>query len=91
MMKTLNNAPIENCKNIGATMARRLNEIGIYNLADLAEATPAGAYKKLSKKKPNQHLPYCYYLYSLQGALLDVHWDELPDETKSKLRTEVEG
>jgi DNA transformation protein len=27
----------------------------------------------------------CYYLYALEGALLDLHWDELPKSLKEDL------
>jgi len=35
-------------------------------------------------------LPVCYYLYSLQGALLGLHWDDLPTELKTELRKQVD-
>lgn len=72
-------------KNIGKTIAKKLNEIGIFTLADLAETTPKIAYQKICENHPNTTIPKCYYLYSLQGALLDVDWRELPENIKSKL------
>ena len=72
-------------KNIGKTIAKRLNEIGVFTLVDLAEMTPKVAYQKISDNYPNKTIPKCYYLYSLQGALLDLDWRELPEEVKSEL------
>ncbi|MCC5929133.1 MAG: TfoX/Sxy family DNA transformation protein [Cyclobacteriaceae bacterium] len=76
--KTLNNN-LNGAKNIGPGIRRRLNEIGIYSLADLATITPAKAYSKICEQNPGKTFPVCYYLYSLEGALLDLHWDDLPD------------
>ncbi len=28
-------------------------------------------------------------LYALQGALMDIHWNQLPDEIKNHLKDEV--
>ena len=72
-------------KNIGKTIAKRLNEIGVFTLADLAQMTPKVAYQKICDKYPDRTIPKCYYLYSLQGALLDLDWRKLPDKVKSEL------
>ncbi len=72
-------------KNIGKTIAEKLKEIGVYTLADLTEMTPKMAYQKICENYPNKTLPRCYYLYSLQGALLDIDWRELPEEVKNEL------
>jgi DNA transformation protein len=69
-------------KNIGITIAKKLNEIGVFTLADLAEMTPKIAYQKICDKYPEKTIPKCYYLYSLQGALLDLDWRELRNEIK---------
>ncbi|MEO1010530.1 MAG: TfoX/Sxy family DNA transformation protein [Bacteroidota bacterium] len=75
-------------RNIGKTIAKRLGEIGVYTLADLAEMTPKTAYRKICERYPDKTIPKCYYLYSLQGALLDLDWRELPDDVKSDLLKE---
>ncbi|MCC2589343.1 TfoX/Sxy family DNA transformation protein [Chryseobacterium sp. MFBS3-17] len=69
-------------KNIGIAIAKKLNEIGVFTLADLAEMTPKIAYQKICDKYPEKTIPKCYYLYSLQGALLDLDWRELRNEIK---------
>ena len=70
-------------------MERYLNEIGVFSLADLAEMTPVKAYKAICQNHPQKSFPVCYYLYSLQGALLDLHWDDLPGELKYELKRAV--
>lgn len=82
---------IQNVKNIGPTIANRLSEIGIHTLADLAQVTPVTAYKSIEKNYPSNHLPLCYYLYSLEGALQNVHWDELAKEEKEHLKSQVKA
>jgi DNA transformation protein len=33
----------------------------------------------------------CYYLYSLQGALMGVHWDSVPKNVKDELFLKAKG
>lgn len=89
-MKTQLSNNLKGAKNIGATIEKRLNEIGVFSLADLAQMTPVKAYQSICKQNPDKTFPICYYLYSLQGALLDLHWDDLPTELKTELRKQVE-
>jgi|GEM_PF-3199896 len=58
---------LKNARNIGDTIVKRLNEIGIYSLADLAEITPVMAYKKFVNKTPKR--PF-------QFAITFTHWKE---------------
>jgi len=89
-MKNLNNISLDGAKNIGSTIQQNLQKIGVHTLADLAEITPAVAYNEMQKQQPDKHLPVCYYLYSLQGALMNVHWEKLPNELKQELKLQVE-
>jgi DNA transformation protein len=89
MKKRLSNS-IKGAKNIGATIEKRLNEIGVFSIADLAQITPVKAYQSICKQNPDKTFPVCYYLYSLQGALLDLHWNNLPAELKIELRKKVD-
>lgn len=76
-------------KNIGPTILKRLNEIGVNSIADLAEMTSVKAYMKICEENPGKTFPVCYYLYSLEGALLDLHWNDLPKDLKKDLRKQV--
>jgi len=84
-METITKNSLKGAKNIGSMIIKRLNEIGVYSLADLAELSPVKAYKKICEQNPDKTFPVCYYLYSLEGALLDLHWDELPKNLKIDL------
>lgn len=88
-MKTPFSNSLKGAKNIGATIEKRLNEIGVFSLTDLAQITPVKAYQNICNQHPNKTFPICYYLYSLQGALLDLHWDDLPADLKTELRKQV--
>lgn len=78
--------PVSKLLNIGKSVASRLYEIGITNEVELKKLGSAKAYKWLSEKNPNKHLPVCYYLYSLEGAIQNKHWDEFSENEKRKLR-----
>ncbi len=49
-------------KNIGSAIAKRLNEIGVYSLADLHKMGAAKAYLKIKENYPDKIIPVCYYL-----------------------------
>jgi len=80
------NRPLSELRNIGRTVAVRLHEIGITNEQELRKLGAAKAYMWLSQTNPDKHLPVCYYLYSLEGALQDKHWDEFTEREKTELR-----
>lgn len=72
--------------NIGKTVAARLHSIGIRNEAELKACGSAKAYKLLAGQTPNKHLAVCYYLYSLEGAIQNRHWDDFSKDEKRRLR-----
>ena len=69
---------LRGARNIGPTILKHLNEIGIYSLADLAKTTSVKAYLKICKQNPHKTFPVCYYLYSLEG----IAWPTLGRLTK---------
>lgn len=75
--------------NIGPTIERRLNAIGVHSRAELEKIGPAEAYRRISAAHPGQTMSVCYYLYSLQGALDGVYWDALPADTRARLLREI--
>lgn len=82
----MSSKPVTELKNIGKTVAARLQEIGITSESELRTTGSAKAYKLLSNQKPGSHLAVCYYLYSLEGAIQNRHWDDFSDEEKKHLR-----
>jgi DNA transformation protein len=82
-MKTLTG--FKGVKNIGPTIHHRLIEIGISTLEDLKKIGAAKAYLKIKSLYPDKNLPVCYYLYSLEGAILNLAWNDIPETRKQTL------
>jgi len=83
------NRSLTDLKNIGKTIAGRLNEVGIFSEADLKLVGAVGAHRLIKERHPNETLAVCYYLYSFEGALTDKHWNELGEERKQQLKAQV--
>ena len=83
---TSNDTTVRELKNIGATVAQRLHEVSIRTKADLARVGPVTAYHEIKQRNPDARTPLCYYLYSLEGALRDQHWDDIGETVKKNLR-----
>ncbi len=81
--------PLAAVKNIGPITAHRLHEVGVRTLADLEALGAVEAYRRVKAAFPRDTTLVC--LYALQGALLDLHWNELPPDLKVQLRADVEG
>lgn len=69
-------------KNLGIATVNILNAIGIHNHEDLKNMGPAEAYVRI--KQRGIHVSKVM-LYALQGALDDTHWNDLTEDTKTKL------
>lgn len=69
-------------RNIGPKSAAWLRQVGLRSLDDLAAIGAVDAYMKVRRAgfKPSLNL-----LYSLEGALLDCHWQEVPDARRNAL------
>ena len=78
--------PVSELRNIGKTVAGRLHELGITCETDLRALGSTKAYRLLARNNPAQRLPVCYYLYSLEGAIQDKHWDDFSEQEKTRLR-----
>lgn len=88
-IKLKNKDELSGLKNIGPTIQKRLQEIGINSKSDLKRVGPVLAYQKIQSENPEKTIPVCYYLYSLQGALDNKHWDDISQNTKQKLLDQV--
>lgn len=84
-----NDRPLKGLTNIGPTIAARFSEVGIATVGDLRRVGVVKAFQMVRANNPDKHIPVCYYLYSLQGALQGVHWDALSEHTKRKLTREA--
>lgn len=69
-------------KNLGKTSAQWLHAVGIHSANDLRRRGSVEAYRAVRARgfRASKVL-----LYAIEGALLDVHWNDLPPGTKDKL------
>ena len=72
----------EKLRNIGPKSMAWLRQTGVRTLDDLKAvgALAADVRVKRAGFKPSLNL-----LYALEGAILDCHWQEIPDERRSAL------
>ncbi len=67
-------------KNIGAEMARKLQSVDINSAEDLKAAGSKEAFFRLKTRYPNICL---VFLYVLQGAIDNVDYNQLTEDTKA--------
>jgi len=72
----------EKMMNVGPKSAAWLRQVGIRSRADLVEHGAVGAFVKIKRAgfRPSLNL-----LYALEGALLECHWQQVPDHRRSEL------
>jgi DNA transformation protein len=69
-------------KNLGSATVNILHAVGINSYDDLKKAGPVEVYLRIQRR--NIHVSKVM-LYALQGALQDIHWNELDPELKQQL------
>jgi hypothetical protein len=74
-------------RNTGPKSAAWLESVGIKSPEDLFDIGIEEAYRRVRIAYPDQ--VSLNMLYALQGALLDLPWNELPEDMRSKLRQAV--
>jgi len=69
-------------RNIGPKSAAWLRQVGLRTREDLEAAGAVEAFVRVRRAgfKPSLNL-----LYSLEGALLDCHWQDLPEPRRQQL------
>lgn len=73
---------LSNLKNIGKETAIWLEEIGIQNLEDIEDLGVIDVYLRLKEKRPDVNRTA---LWALQGALVNLAYNRLPQEMKDDL------
>jgi DNA transformation protein len=80
-------ASIKRLPNIGPKSVQWLESVGICTEEDLEELGAVEAYRRVKARYPGR--VSLNLLWGLQGALLDLPWNELPPEMKEKLKKEL--
>ena len=73
--------------NLGRKSAERLAAANISDPETLQEIGAAAAYHRVKIKFPKD--TSLNLLWAIQGALMEMHWHDLPDEVKQHLRDEL--
>ena len=76
-------------RNIGPRTAPRLLEVGVRSYDDLERLGSVEVYRRLKERWPRA--TSLNALWSLEGALLDVRWDQLPPGRRAQLLAELDG
>lgn len=74
-------------KNLGMASVNILHAVGINTRGDLVETGAVEAYCRIKERGIQVSK---VMLYALQGALMDVHWNDLSPAQKSQLVEEAE-
>ena len=75
-------ASTEKMRNIGPKSAAWLRQVGLRTLDEISQIGVVDAFMKVRRAgfKPSLNL-----LYALEGAVLDCHWQEVPDARRTEL------
>lgn len=78
----------EKLRNIGPKSSAWLRQVGLRTRDELAGVGTVDAFMRVKRAgfKPSLNL-----LYALEGALLDCHWQEVPDARRVELVTAAEA
>ncbi|HOY22099.1 MAG TPA: TfoX/Sxy family protein [Cellvibrio sp.] len=84
---TTSHSELLQLKNLGMASVNILHAVGINTYADLRRIGAVEAYVRIKARDINVSK---VMLYALQGALLNVHWNDLAPEMKLQLVAEAE-
>lgn len=76
-------AELASMRNIGKEMEKKLKTIGIFTAEELIQTGSKEAFFHLKMRFPNVCL---VHLYTLQGAIDNVEYNQLADEVKRDLK-----
>ena len=76
-------AGLTSMMNIGKEMEKKLTSIGIESSEKLIEAGAKNAFLRLKQKYPNVCL---VHLYTLEGAIHNIEFNNLSEDKKRKFR-----
>ncbi|MCL2421964.1 MAG: TfoX/Sxy family protein [Defluviitaleaceae bacterium] len=74
---------LSSLRNIGKEMERKLNAVGIATAEALKKAGSEEAFARLKLHYPNVCL---VHLYTLEGAISDTEYNQLPEDVKGRLK-----
>lgn len=78
---------IASLKNLGPKSAERLCAVGITSEDRLREVGVVATYSLVKQQFPND--TSLNLLWALQGAIMDIHWLQIPDDIKTELLSQI--
>lgn len=81
-------AELSSMRNIGKEIEKKLKTIGICSAEELMQKGSKDAFLHLKMRFPNVCL---VHLYTLQGAIDNIEYNQLPDEVKRDLKSFSDG
>ncbi len=78
---------LQDLKNLGKTSAQWLHAVGIHNASDLRRHGAVCAYQAV---KARGFRASKVLLYAIEGALLNVHWNQLSPGIKQALNQQLD-
>ena len=81
------NDELQNLRNLGKTSAQWLHAVGIHSASDLKRLGAVDAYRAV---KARGFRASKVLLYAIEGALLDVLWNDIPVDRKEALNKQVD-
>jgi DNA transformation protein len=78
---------LSNLKNIGEVSEKMLNSIDVFTKEDIEDLGPVTIYFILKSRGFDVSMNM---VYALQGAIMNLHWNELPSTVKNILVEQVE-
>jgi DNA transformation protein len=79
---------LSSMRNIGKEIEKKLKSVGICSAEELTKLGSKEAFFRLKTRYPNVCL---VYLYTLQGAIDNIEYNQLPDEVKRDLKRFSDG
>lgn len=73
-------------KNIGPKLAKKIADMGIDSKEELKKVGVKNIFEKISKDPTFKCNNNVLYLYSLQGAVEDINYEDLSQKTKDELK-----
>jgi len=76
-------AELTSLRNIGKEIEKKLKSVDITTAEELKEAGSKEAFIRLKLQYPNICL---VFLYTLEGAISDIEYNQLPEDVKKDLK-----
>ena len=76
-------AELKSIRNIGKEIEKKLKSVGISTAEELKEIGSKEAFIRIKTNYPNVCL---VYLYTLEGAISDIEYNQLPEYVKQDLK-----